>query len=146
MLILLLSLFIVVDVDFFCVVLFCFHIFSLSPFNCFCYCVCLCHSCLCVAILFEFRYFYILPLIVVSIFVFVLRFNFMEETQFTLFLAVEKKLRPAFDSIGSVTMSIVNPGRFYIGLREHWCEAVLRARLFATGADVSSESHILLKI
>ena len=126
--------------------LFCFHVFSFSPFSGLCYCQCLGHMCPCVAILFEFRFFSHTPVDCSFELIFGFRFNFMEEPRLTLFLAVDRSLRHAFDSFGSVPMSIVNPGGYYIGLREDWYEAVLRARLFANGAEVTSESHILLKI
>ena len=70
----------------------------------------------------------------------------MAEPRFTLFLVVEKGQRNAFDSIGIVPISIVNPRGLHIGLRERRCEVVMRARYVAKSGDVTPESHILLKI
>ena len=70
----------------------------------------------------------------------------MAEPRFTLFLVVEKGQRNAFDSIGIVPISIVNPRGLHIGLRELRCEAVMRARYYAKSGVVTPESHILLRI
>ena len=74
------------------------------------------------------------------------RYTSMAEARFTLYLVVEKGQRNAFDSIGTVPISIVNPRGHYIGLRELRCEAVKRARYYAKSGDVTPESHMLLKI
>ena len=109
------------------------------------YCVSLAPMCSCVAVLFELSFrshtlFGIIELIICY------RLNSMEEPRFTLFLVVEKAQRNTFESLGRVPISIVNPGRSYIGLREHRYDAAFRARYYATSGDVTPELHILLKI
>ena len=70
----------------------------------------------------------------------------MDEPRFTLCLTVDRRLREVFGAANSVLMSVVSPGGFYIGLREDWYQAFVRAKLHSDGARVSGASHIILKI
>ena len=86
-----------------------------------------------------------------SIFVFFWRGEFysfiaMADARFTLYLVVEKRFQAPLEHDGILPMSIVNPGCYYIGLRECPIEAFIRAKRFYVHGTMSRDSHILLKI
>ena len=70
----------------------------------------------------------------------------MAESAFTLYLVLEKRLRAAFEHDGTILMSIVNPGCYYIGLRQCPIAAFIRAKRVFVQGPMSRESHILLKV
>ena len=70
----------------------------------------------------------------------------MTGSGFTLFLAVHRDLQAAFVTNGHVSPALVTPGRNYVGLREDWYQAVLRAYHWSKGVEVTSKTHILLKV
>ena len=70
----------------------------------------------------------------------------MADARFTLYLVVEKRFRESLEHDGILPMSIVNPGCYYIGLRECPIEAFIRAKRFYVHGTMSRDSHILLKI
>ena len=58
----------------------------------------------------------------------------------------KKRFRATFEHDGIIPMSIVNPGCYYIGLRECPIAAFIRAKRLYVQGTMSRESHILLKI
>ena len=70
----------------------------------------------------------------------------MAESAFSLYLVLEKRFRATFEHDGIIPMSIVNPGCYYIGLRECPIAAFIRAKRLYVQGTMSRESHILLKI
>ena len=70
----------------------------------------------------------------------------MADARFTLYLVVEKRFQAPLEHDGILPMSIVNPGCYYIGLRECPIEAFIRAKRFYVHGTMSRDSHILLKI
>ena len=126
-------------------VLICFLVTSLSASTCFSCCECFA-ACIYVSQCFSQSH----SFCIVSFFCFreggLISFIAMAEPRFTLYLVVEQRFRAAFERDGVIPMSIVNPGGYYIGLRECPIEAFIRAKRLYVQGTMSRESHILLKI